>query len=79
MQPSYLLIKNESDYKIKVTCNKAEEKRLILEKKKRGYFLIYPDNINLIIYIYELDIIKKYKINIVYQEKKEFIFKALFE
>ncbi len=76
LQPSYLLIKNESDYRIKVTCNKAENKNLILEKNKRDYFLIYPDNIDLIIYIYELDMVKNYRINMNYQEKKEFLFKV---
>lgn len=74
LQPSYLLVKNESCFKIKITCNKAEDKKLILEKNKRGYFLIYPDKVDIIVYIYQLDKSKTYEININYQEKKEFIF-----
>lgn len=73
-EPSYLLVKNSSDYDIRACCIQTQSKEIKIERKKSDYFLVYPGECKLEIYIKELDLKKDYQLYFSYHEKKEFSF-----
>lgn len=74
IEPTCLIIQNNSDYSIEISLNKGNKKELIIEDGKGDFVLVYPGLLDLDIRIKEIGFNKIYQIDIGYIEKKKFIF-----
>jgi hypothetical protein len=73
-EPSYLMIDNNSNYKIIAKINNASNKEIEIEKSDHGFLLCSPGEIDMSISIDDLRYQNEYKLTIGYMEKKEFEF-----
>lgn len=74
-EPSYLLIKNSSNYKISVNCINSDKNKIDIEKEKSNYLLVYPGEQTIKVYVHTIQVKREYKLYFAYHEKKELEFK----
>ena len=74
LEPSVLIVKNESDHPIVIKSDDGNIKETILGKNKGDFFMVSPGNIKLSITIDEIQYKKEYDLAITYMEKKKIVF-----
>ena len=74
LEPSVIIVKNESDHPITIKSEEGHIKESVLEKNKGDFFMVSPGNIKLSISIDEIRYKKEYDLTVAYMEKKKIIF-----
>ncbi len=74
IEPTCLIIQNDSQYTIFVSLNKGNKREIILEDGHGDFILIYPGTVKLSVYIEVIDYQKNYSVSLNYLEKKKFVF-----
>ena len=74
LEPSLLIVKNLSDYRIEITADNGNLKNFTLEKGKGEFVMVPPGNLNLSVFVEEIRFNKVYSLKLEYLEKKRFDF-----
>lgn len=72
-EPSTILIKNETEYTLSITCNKSYRNTIEIKKGKGEAIFLTPGKLRLTVFIKELGYRKDYILSLAYQEKKKII------